>query len=147
MIIKNLTLIIILLNVCIVYKKMIYLNSYLKPKVMIKKFLSIAFLGILLVACKENNTESVQSEEVTPVETTIPAETPATETTQTPADTTAPVQVQAQTQQTTNSGPFTQQQQAAPTTGQTAPGWSGKPNPPHGQEGHRCDIQVGAILP
>ena len=113
---------------------------------MIKKFLSIAFLGILLVACKENNTESVQTEEVTPTET-IQAETPANQTIETPTETVTPVQVQAQTQQTTNSGPFTQQQQATPTTGQTAPGWSGKPNPAHGQEGHRCDIQVGAILP
>ncbi len=112
---------------------------------MIKKFLSIAFLGILLVACKESNTENVQADKVTPTET-IQAETPATETTQTPTETAAPVQVQAQTQQT-NAGPFTQQQQATPTTGQTAPGWSGKPNPAHGQPGHRCDIQVGAILP
>ena len=30
---------------------------------------------------------------------------------------------------------------------QTAPGFSGKANPPHGQPGHRCDISVGAILP
>ncbi len=29
----------------------------------------------------------------------------------------------------------------------TAPGFSGKPNPAHGQPGHRCDIQEGAILP
>ena len=32
-------------------------------------------------------------------------------------------------------------------TGTTEPGFSGKPNPPHGQPGHRCDIAVGAILP
>ncbi|GIM58819.1 hypothetical protein CAPN007_10270 [Capnocytophaga canimorsus] len=30
---------------------------------------------------------------------------------------------------------------------QTAAGFSGKPNPPHGEPGHRCDISVGAILP
>ena len=32
-------------------------------------------------------------------------------------------------------------------TGTTEPGFSGKPNPPHGQPGHRCDIAVGVILP
>ena len=32
-------------------------------------------------------------------------------------------------------------------TGTTEPGFSGKPNPPHGQPGHRCDIAVGATLP
>ena len=43
---------------------------------------------------------------------------------------------------------------AAPTTttpstssNTTAAGFSGKPNPPHGQPGHRCDINVGDILP
>lgn len=30
---------------------------------------------------------------------------------------------------------------------QTAPGMKGKPNPAHGQPGHRCDIQVGQPLP
>lgn len=34
-----------------------------------------------------------------------------------------------------------------PPAQQTAPGFSGKPNPEHGQPGHRCDLQVGAILP
>lgn len=29
----------------------------------------------------------------------------------------------------------------------TAPGMQGKPNPAHGQPGHRCDIQVGEPLP
>ena len=38
-------------------------------------------------------------------------------------------------------------QQAQQHTGTTEPGWSGKPNPPHGQPGHRCDISVGEILP
>lgn len=112
---------------------------------MIRKFLSIAFLGMLLVGCKGNNAESEQVEDTTPaVETT---------TTQTPTESTEAVQTQPQTavqpQQQTNAGPFMQQQQTqqTQTTGQTAPGWSGKPNPPHGQPGHRCDIQVGAILP
>ncbi|RRJ88031.1 hypothetical protein EG240_14225 [Paenimyroides tangerinum] len=43
-------------------------------------------------------------------------------------------------------------QQAAPTAQkaapqQTDPGMQGKPNPAHGQPGHRCDIQVGQPLP
>lgn len=38
------------------------------------------------------------------------------------------------------------QQQAMPAQ-QTAPGMQGKPNPAHGQPGHRCDIQVGQPLP
>ncbi|MCG2610253.1 hypothetical protein LZZ90_01885 [Flavobacterium sp. SM15] len=29
----------------------------------------------------------------------------------------------------------------------TAPGMQGKPNPAHGEEGHRCDIPVGVNLP
>lgn len=37
-------------------------------------------------------------------------------------------------------------QQAAPAQ-QTAPGMQGKPNPAHGQPGHRCDVQVGQPLP
>ena len=31
--------------------------------------------------------------------------------------------------------------------GVTEEGFSGKPNPPHGQPGHRCDIAVGETLP
>lgn len=38
-------------------------------------------------------------------------------------------------------------QQAQQHTGTTEAGFSGKPNPPHGQPGHRCDIAVGATLP
>ncbi|AVM50934.1 hypothetical protein [Capnocytophaga sp. oral taxon 878] len=38
-------------------------------------------------------------------------------------------------------------EQAQQHTGTTEPGFSGKPNPPHGQPGHRCDIAVGATLP
>lgn len=37
-------------------------------------------------------------------------------------------------------------QQAAPAQ-QTAPGMQGKPNPAHGQPGHRCDVSVGQPLP
>lgn len=47
--------------------------------------------------------------------------------------------------------PVQQQVTVAPQTsvhtGVTAEGFSGKPNPPHGEPGHRCDIAVGAILP
>lgn len=51
-------------------------------------------------------------------------------------------------QPTPNTTPAVQQQPQQPaTTGVTAPGFSGKPNPAHGQPGHRCDIKVGEILP
>ncbi|RRA95273.1 hypothetical protein EG242_06530 [Paenimyroides viscosum] len=39
------------------------------------------------------------------------------------------------------------QQQAAAPKQETAPGMKGKPNPAHGQPGHRCDISVGQPLP
>lgn len=39
-----------------------------------------------------------------------------------------------------------QQPQAMPAQ-ETAPGMKGKPNPAHGQPGHRCDISVGQPLP
>jgi len=123
---------------------------------MIKRFLSVAFVGLLLVACKENNAEPAQTETAAPVTEAVQTETPAAETVQQQTENTEAVQVQpaqpaAQPAQPTNAGPFIQQQpqqvQQTQNIGQTAPGWSGKPNPPHGQEGHRCDIQVGAILP
>jgi hypothetical protein len=51
------------------------------------------------------------------------------------------------TQQTQSQSGTVSQQMAlplpAPNTDATAPGM----NPPHGQEGHRCDIAVGAALP
>jgi hypothetical protein len=34
-----------------------------------------------------------------------------------------------------------------PVAQKTEPGFSGKPNPAHGQPGHRCDIKVGETLP
>ncbi|MCV9933690.1 hypothetical protein OIU80_15510 [Flavobacterium sp. LS1R47] len=53
----------------------------------------------------------------------------------------------ATTQQTQSESGTVSQQMAiplpAPNTDVTAPGM----NPPHGQEGHRCDIAVGAALP
>lgn len=38
-------------------------------------------------------------------------------------------------------------QMPEPAPQKTAPGFSGKPNPPHGQPGHRCDFKDGEILP
>lgn len=46
-------------------------------------------------------------------------------------------------QPTPQSQPATPQ----PVTQTTEPGFSGKPNPAHGQPGHRCDVAVGATLP
>jgi len=40
-----------------------------------------------------------------------------------------------------------QMQMQAPPAQKTAPGFSGKANPEHGQPGHRCDLEVGVILP
>ncbi len=103
---------------------------------MIKKFLSIAFVGLLLVACKENNAEPTQTETTAPTTEAVQTEVPTAETVQVQTENTEAVQVQsAQPAQPVNSGPIIQQQtqQQTPTTGTTAPGWSGKPNPPHGQ--------------
>ncbi len=61
------------------------------------------------------------------------------------AQTTPTVAAPVINQPLVNSAPAVIQQAA--TTGVTAPGFSGKPNPAHGQPGHRCDLQVGAILP
>lgn len=71
----------------------------------------------------------------------------------------APAQQQVQAQPT-NSGqgflgsgnsqppstPAEAMQRATPAQ-QTAPGMQGKPNPAHGEPGHRCDVQVGQPLP
>ena len=50
---------------------------------------------------------------------------------------------QAAAPQATQAAP----QQAAKPAQVTAPGMQGKPNPAHGQPGHRCDIAVGQPLP
>lgn len=52
----------------------------------------------------------------------------------------------AQVQTATPNAPNVNVQPQMPAQ-QTAPGFSGKPNPEHGQPGHRCDLQVGQILP
>lgn len=50
-----------------------------------------------------------------------------------------------------NNIPTLLQPNAAPATPAktqtTLQGWQGKPNPAHGQEGHRCDVKVGDPLP
>lgn len=62
-------------------------------------------------------------------------------------------QVQNQQPAVTVSQPVEQQINVTPQSTQpvapeqTQAGFSGKPNPPHGEPGHRCDIAVGAILP
>lgn len=59
-----------------------------------------------------------------------------------PATTSQPATTQVAEQQV-----VVQPQVNTVSTGTTAEGFSGKPNPAHGQPGHRCDIAVGAILP
>lgn len=105
---------------------------------MIKKILPLAFVFIGLASCKDNSAESKLIEQPQ-AETTTPEVAPQAETMTTME--TAPVNAPEQLQ-----SPNAQINQQ-PTTGQTAPGFSGKPNPPHGQPGHRCDIQVGQPLP
>ncbi|AEK23690.1 Conserved hypothetical protein [Capnocytophaga canimorsus Cc5] len=62
-------------------------------------------------------------------------------------------QVQNQQPAVTVSQPVEQQINVTPQSTQpvapeqTQAGFSGKPNPPHGEPGHRCDIAVGATLP
>ena len=58
-----------------------------------------------------------------------------------------PQQVQAQPQQQQVQVQPQQQAQPAMPKQETAPGMKGKPNPAHGQPGHRCDISVGQPLP
>lgn len=54
---------------------------------------------------------------------------------------------------TTNASPVKQINPTPPATADQMPkqtttaGFSGKPNPAHGEVGHRCDIKVGEILP
>lgn len=59
----------------------------------------------------------------------------------------APQQMQVQPQMQTQQAAPQMQPQVAPPAQQTAPGFSGKPNPAHGQPGHRCDLEVGVTLP
>ena len=54
-------------------------------------------------------------------------------------------QVQPTSQVQPSNTPQVTPQNATPA--KTEPGFSGKPNPEHGQPGHRCDLKVGEILP
>lgn len=113
---------------------------------MTKKILSLVFVAFLLFSCKESNAEALETATPT-TETVQPEATQPEQVIQTTENTEAQNKVQAQPTPAapSNSGPFIQQQNTQ--NAQTAPGFSGKPNPPHGQPGHRCDVQVGAILP
>ena len=109
--------------------KVLYLRT-IKMLAMKKKIILVSILGTMLfVSCKKD-------EEVKPAEET--------------QQQTQPFSGEAWLKQRVgNQGQVQQQavqQQAQQTTQaqtQTAPGM----NPPHGQEGHRCDIAVGAPLP
>lgn len=107
---------------------------------MTKKILSLAFVAFLLFSCKESNAEALETE-APAIETVQPEASQPEQVIQATENT--EVQVQApQAPAAPSTAPIIQQQNT-----QTAPGFSGKPNPPHGQPGHRCDLQVGAILP
>ncbi len=116
---------------------------------MTKKILTLSLLSLIFFSCKENNAEnSAEIVKEPTVETPVSDENITVKDTLT-TSTEAAVEVKTETTPV-NAGPFTQPQQTTQqpaTTGTTAPGFSGKPNPPHGQPGHRCDIKVGDILP
>lgn len=95
---------------------------------------SLLAVSLFMTSCKK---------ELQPQESSEPTEAVATDPAAAPADGQMPVNAQPQPQQVQP-----QQVQAQPQVNvqqqpvATAPGM----NPPHGQPGHRCDIQVGAPL-
>lgn len=107
------------------------------------------FVAFALISCKENSSETLFVEkEATPATETIQNETTATEVT--PSENPASeIQAQPGTTTETQVTKFNveQPQKPAQQTGVTAAGFEGKPNPAHGQPGHRCDVTVGDPLP
>jgi len=103
----------------------------------------------MFFSCKENNAEN-SSEIVQEQTVETPVSDENTIVNDTLTNTTEAIQEVKTESAPVNAGPFTQPQQTTQqpvATGTTAPGFSGKPNPAHGQPGHRCDIKVGDILP
>lgn len=88
-------------------------------------------LSMVFTSCKKEEEETVVSD--SPKEIILPRVQPIP----TGNYVTPPVQQQVQQPASTNNQPVAQTPPAA-----TKPGM----NPPHGQAGHRCDIQVGAPL-
>lgn len=121
-----------------------------KIKFLIMKKIALSFLVVsAIISCKETNSSSLFIEKETTTETS-PSETTN------PSDITASEaqNVELKVNPETNTTTTTQVQKfnveapkQAPQTGVTAPGFEGKPNPPHGQPGHRCDVKVGDPLP
>lgn len=99
------------------------------------KLLATCFaLSIVFASCKKEEEETVVSD--TPKEIILPRVQPIP--TASEAATSMQMPQQAQQQQTQNN----QVIPPPPAPVATKPGM----NPPHGQPGHRCDIQVGAPL-
>lgn len=120
-----------------------------KNKILIMKRITLSFfVAFAVISCKENSSEALFVEkEATPATETIPNE-PTTEVTSTenPA---IEIKPESGTASQTQVQKFNVEQPQKPTqqTGVTASGFEGKPNPAHGQPGHRCDVKVGDPLP
>src|SRR5690606_31379730 len=121
-----------------------------KNNLIMKRITLSLFVALAIISCKENSSEALFVEkEATPATESIQIE-PQSEVTSTenPA-----IEVKMEEPQTTSSTTQVQKfnveqpQKPAQQTGVTAAGFEGKPNPAHGQPGHRCDIKVGDPLP
>lgn len=107
------------------------------------------FVALAIISCKENSSEALFVEkEATPATESIQIE-PQSEVTSTENPAIEVKMEEPQTTSTTQVQKFNveQPQKPAQQTGVTAAGFEGKPNPAHGQPGHRCDIKVGDPLP
>lgn len=142
-----------------------------------KIFLSVAAIGLLSIGCSDTKTEAPAESSATEQTATgtenATSNTAASDTNTAevklnpphgepghrceiavgaPLDGSAPAQLNTSVQPTNNGQGFLNSGNAAPAqpaanAQTTAPGMQGKPNPAHGQPGHRCDIQVGQPLP
>src|SRR5690606_16321683 len=119
-----------------------------KNNLIMKRITLSLFVALAVISCKENSSEALFVEkEATPATETIQNE-PTSEVTSTenPA---IEIKTEPGTTSTTQVQKFNveQPQKPAQQTAVTAPGFEGKPNPAHGQPGHRCDVKVGDPLP
>lgn len=120
-----------------------------KNNLIMKRITLSLFVALAVISCKENSSEALFVEkEATPATETTQTEPTLTETTAT-ENPTIEIKPESGTASPTQVQKFNveQPQKPAQQTGVTAAGFEGKPNPAHGQPGHRCDIKVGDPLP
>ncbi len=118
-----------------------------KNNLIMKRITLSLFVAFAVISCKENSSEALFVEKEAIPETETIQNEPTTEVTSTenPA---IEIKTEAGANSTTQVQKFNvEQPQQAQQTGVTAPGFEGKPNPAHGQPGHRCDVKVGDPLP